>query len=87
MEMHGYGEVIASSFDHPADRHVSIAEITLERARRRVEMGEDVVHECAASGAAFFATFLLHPTRAAAVSAASINASRMTPSSVARTLR
>ena len=43
MEMHGYGEVIASSFDHPADRHVSIAEITLERARRRVEMGEDVV--------------------------------------------
>jgi transcription termination factor Rho len=43
MEMHGYGEVIASSFDHPADRHVGVAEITLERARRRVEMGEDVV--------------------------------------------
>jgi transcription termination factor Rho len=34
MEMHGYGEVIASSFDHPADRHVGVAEITLERARR-----------------------------------------------------
>jgi transcription termination factor Rho len=43
MEMCGYGEVVASSFDHPADRHVSVAEITLERARRRVEMGEDVV--------------------------------------------
>ena len=43
MEMCGYGEVIASSFDYPADRHVAIAEITLERARRRVEMGEDVV--------------------------------------------
>ena len=43
MEMCGYGEVIASSFDHPADRHVAIAEITLERAKRRVEMGQDVV--------------------------------------------
>ncbi|MEN8375430.1 MAG: transcription termination factor Rho [Gemmatimonadota bacterium] len=43
MENHGFGEVIASSFDHPADRHVSVAEITLERARRRVELGEDVV--------------------------------------------
>jgi transcription termination factor Rho len=43
MEMCGYGEVIASSFDHPADRHVAIAEITLERAKRRVEAGQDVV--------------------------------------------
>jgi transcription termination factor Rho len=43
MEMCGFGEVIASSFDHPAERHVSVAEITLDRARRRVEMGEDVV--------------------------------------------
>ena len=43
MEMCGYGEVIASSFDYPADRHVAIAEITLERAKRRVEMGQDVV--------------------------------------------
>src|SRR5690606_15098196 len=30
-------------FDHPAERHVAVAEMTLERARRRVEMGEDVV--------------------------------------------
>ncbi|MFW6206605.1 MAG: transcription termination factor Rho, partial [Gemmatimonadota bacterium] len=43
MEACGFGEVIASSFDFPADRHVSMAEITLERARRRVEMGQDVV--------------------------------------------
>ncbi|MGH7467066.1 MAG: transcription termination factor Rho [Longimicrobiales bacterium] len=43
MEACGYGEVIASSFDHPAERHVGVAEITLERARRRVEHGEDVV--------------------------------------------
>ena len=43
MEMCGLGEVVSSSFDHPADRHVAVAEMTLERARRRVEMGEDVV--------------------------------------------
>jgi transcription termination factor Rho len=43
MEMCGYGEVVASSFDHPADRHVGVAEITLERARRKVEMGQDVI--------------------------------------------
>ncbi|MEO8227518.1 MAG: transcription termination factor Rho [Gemmatimonadota bacterium] len=43
MEAGGFGEVVASTFDHPADRHVAIAELTLERARRRVEMGEDVV--------------------------------------------
>jgi transcription termination factor Rho len=43
MEMVGFGEVIASTFDRTADRHCQVAEITLERARRRVEMGEDVV--------------------------------------------
>jgi transcription termination factor Rho len=43
MEMCGLGEVVASSFDFPASRHVTTAEITLERARRRVELGEDVV--------------------------------------------
>jgi transcription termination factor Rho len=43
MEMCGFGEVIASSFDFPADRHIALAEITIERARRRVEGGEDVV--------------------------------------------
>jgi transcription termination factor Rho len=43
MEAAGFGEVIASSFDHPPSRHVAVAEMTLQRARRRVEMGEDVV--------------------------------------------
>ena len=43
MEACGFGEVVASSFDHPADRHVQVAEITLERARRRAELGQDVV--------------------------------------------
>jgi transcription termination factor Rho len=43
MEACGYGEVVASSFDYPADRHVQVAEVTLERARRRAEMGQDVV--------------------------------------------
>lgn len=35
-------EVIASTFDEPADRHVKIAEIVLEKARRMVECGHDV---------------------------------------------
>ncbi len=39
----GFGEVVASSFDQPAERHVQVAEITLERARRLVELGQDVV--------------------------------------------
>jgi transcription termination factor Rho len=43
MEAAGVGEVIASSFDNPAQQHVTVAELTLERARRRVELGEDVV--------------------------------------------
>jgi transcription termination factor Rho len=43
MENCGFGEVVASSFDHPAERHVTVAEITLERARRRAEMGDDVI--------------------------------------------
>jgi transcription termination factor Rho len=43
MEAAGFGEVVASSFDHPPARHVACAELLLERARRRVELGEDVV--------------------------------------------
>jgi transcription termination factor Rho len=43
MQMLGIGEVIASSFDCPADRHVAVAEMTLEYARRQVESGRDVV--------------------------------------------
>ncbi len=36
-------EVIASTFDEPADRHVKIANIVLEKAKRMVECGHDVV--------------------------------------------
>ncbi|MEE8061315.1 MAG: transcription termination factor Rho [Gemmatimonadales bacterium] len=43
MEMIGFGEVVASSFDFPPQRHIAIAELVLQRARRRVELGEDVV--------------------------------------------
>jgi transcription termination factor Rho len=43
MEAAGVGEVIASSFDNPAQQHVAVAELTLERARRRVELGGDAV--------------------------------------------
>ncbi|HSG08629.1 MAG TPA: transcription termination factor Rho, partial [Longimicrobiales bacterium] len=43
MESIGFGEVIASTFDRGAERHCQVAEMTLERARRRVEAGEDVV--------------------------------------------
>jgi len=37
------GEVIASTFDRPAEDHTTIAELALERAKRLVEMGNDVV--------------------------------------------
>ncbi|MEG3045728.1 MAG: transcription termination factor Rho [Comamonas sp.] len=37
------GEVIASTFDEPAARHVHVAEMVIERAKRLVEMGQDVV--------------------------------------------
>ena len=36
-------EVISSTFDEPADRHVKIANIVLEKAKRMVECGQDVV--------------------------------------------
>lgn len=37
------GEVIASTFDEPPDRHVQIAEMAIEKARRLVECGKDVI--------------------------------------------
>ena len=37
------GEVAASTFDRPAEEHTQVAELTIERAKRQVEMGEDVV--------------------------------------------
>jgi transcription termination factor Rho len=37
------GEVIASTFDEPPERHIQVAEMALEKARRLVEHGNDVV--------------------------------------------
>ncbi len=38
-----HGEVAASTFDRPSDEHTQVAELTIERAKRLVESGEDVV--------------------------------------------
>ncbi len=43
MERSVNAEVIASTFDEPAERHVKIADIVLNKARRLVECGHDVV--------------------------------------------
>lgn len=37
------GEVIYSTFDRPSDDHIQVTELTLERAKRLVEMGRDVL--------------------------------------------
>lgn len=43
MEEHVDAEVISSTFDEPADRHTQVAEMVLEKAKRLVEHGKDVV--------------------------------------------
>ncbi|MFZ8820561.1 MAG: transcription termination factor Rho [Ilumatobacteraceae bacterium] len=43
MQRHVRGEVIASTFDRPSDQHTQVAEMALEKAKRMVEYGEDVV--------------------------------------------
>ena len=43
MKQHVHAEVISSTFDEPATRHVQVAEMVLERAKRLVEHGKDVV--------------------------------------------
>lgn len=37
------GEVVSSTFDEPATRHVQLAEVIIEKSRRKVEQGKDVV--------------------------------------------
>ncbi|MFM7534958.1 MAG: transcription termination factor Rho [Acidimicrobiales bacterium] len=37
------GEVVASTFDRPSEEHLAVAELTVERAKRLVESGKDVV--------------------------------------------
>ena len=43
MEEHVDGEVISSTFDEPADRHAQVAEMVLEKSKRLVEHGRNVV--------------------------------------------
>ncbi len=43
MERSVKAEVISSTFDEPADRHVQVADMVIEKAKRLVESGEDVV--------------------------------------------
>ncbi len=43
MERSIKGDVVASTFDMPADNHTHVAELVIERAKRLVEEGEDVV--------------------------------------------
>lgn len=43
MARHVKGEVVSSTFDEPAQRHVQVAEMVIEKAKRLVEHGRDVV--------------------------------------------
>jgi len=43
MERSVTGEVVSSTFDQPSDNHIAVAELVLERAKRRVEHNHDVV--------------------------------------------
>ena len=43
MQRHTKAEVVSSTFDEPADRHVQVAELVIEMARRDTENGKDVV--------------------------------------------
>jgi transcription termination factor Rho len=43
MQRNVRGEVVASTFDEPADKHVKVANIVLDKAKRLVECGHDVV--------------------------------------------
>ncbi len=43
MEEHVAAEIISSTFDEPADRHTQVAEMVLEKAKRLVEAGKEVV--------------------------------------------
>jgi len=43
MERHVDAEVVSSTFDEPAERHVQVADMVLEKAKRLTELGKDVV--------------------------------------------
>jgi hypothetical protein len=64
------GEVIASTFDRPADDHTTVAELAIERAKRLVEQGHDVVICSTASPACPAPTTWRRPPPAASCPAA-----------------
>ena len=43
MERSIHGEVISSTFDMPSENHIAVSELVIERAKRLVENGQDVV--------------------------------------------
>lgn len=43
MQRSIHGEVVASTFDMPCENHITVSELVIERAKRLVEQGEDVV--------------------------------------------
>lgn len=43
MERSIHGEVVSSTFDMPCENHIQVAELVIERAKRMVELGKDVV--------------------------------------------
>ena len=44
MERSVRGEVVSSTFDMPCENHIAVSELVIERAKRLVEMGEDVMN-------------------------------------------
>ena len=43
MKRNVEAEVISSTFDEPPERHVAVADMVIQKARRMVEFGDDVV--------------------------------------------
>ena len=72
------GEVIASTFDRPSEEHTHVAELAIERAKRLVENGEDVVIILDGSPASAVPTTWRHRPAAASCPVAS------TPARVSR---
>ena len=51
MERSIRGEVVSSTFDMPSENHIQVAELVIERAKRLVEQGKDVVLDIEVQGA------------------------------------
>ncbi len=74
------GEVVASTFDMPADNHTRVAELVIERAKRIVELGGDVVVVLDSITRLARAYNLARPPRAVSFRAASIRRPCIRPS-------